>query len=164
MGDFTDAEFVLARKVASKFPWWWRDDAYNLALEAIWRLRDDYDYSCPRGAWTYRVAYRFCRDEMRAEWGRPGFSRHKALRTAVTLDWTHQGVNRETPEHVVVDMNTNLCHMAEGWSEIDITIVQQLCAGRLKQDIARDLGVTPGRVSQMLHSVKDSIRNCVRAA
>lgn len=161
--EFTEQEMVIALVTSNRFPTWWRDEAYNCALEAIWTFRSEFD---PAGGdyngWIYQKAYYFVVDQQRLEFGRYGSQREQINRTMGMFDGRladHNPRDEKTPEFYIVDMDPDVSHITAGWTTLQLQIVADLLAGRLKQDIATDLGVTPGRVSHILKPIKESWRD-----
>lgn len=124
-----------------------QDDAESIAHFTILQCRESWDGRIPYGAFI-RSRVRFAVvDEVRA--------------------WTHRGQNLTDPvdpqEMRGFDWSTldadPLTRMAieQALAEMtdrERTIVYGLAEGKLKQEIAEELGVTNGRVSQLLEGVR----------
>lgn len=162
---FTEREMGIAEVISKRLPTWWREDAYNCALEAIWRCRSSWNGEGNYHGWAYEKAYFYCVDELRKDEGRKDSLKNKAIKRQTQLEYQYRNdeenirwswlIDNDTPEHYVVDMDVNLCHLTSRWTPIQKSIIAGLVTGRLKQEIAEELGITPGRISQLIRPVKE---------
>lgn len=156
MFEFTEEEMRIANIITNRFPTWWQDDAKSLALAGIWTYRDKFDGGGTYSGWIYTCAYRYVVEAHRLEFGRLGYAKNAALRSQVSIGSGHATPENSppSPEQVIVDGDGNLSHLAEGWTAKQRSIVQGLVNGKLKQEIAEEMGVTPGRISHLLKPLK----------
>ena len=136
----------------------WKDDVRQAASIEIYETRDEDD--------GFRViaGRRKAVDEMRRIYGRDkgGALKYNAIQNQRSLViFNSFGEEAENSEALYFeDVNFDLVEQSlcdffpEDFPEEYLAIAKGLVEGRLRQDIAKDLGVTPGRISQMLGKMR----------
>ena len=117
------------------------DDLTQAAWVALWRHGPDGE------ALLCTVAYRAAIDEWRRLCGRPSTPGRQLTRNAELFD-DIRPMDRPTPEPTT---SVSDLYKLDGRLA---TIAEVLAIGETKDEAARILGVSPGRVSQLLHDVR----------
>ena len=130
------------------------DDVESDAAFAMWRASLSWDGRHSRAQWLYRKATFGIIDGLRTRGGKPGSHRHRGQYKEVRLDGgSPLFPPAQDPENVEFLVEA----LSRGDERLRV-ICAGLAEGKTKQEVAEDLGVTPGRVSQLLHVIRKNYR------
>lgn len=150
--DFTKEELGLAEKVACRFRSDVKEDMEMTALVTLWQKRDAFvegDY--PKNMYT--TMFRACLDEFRTMFGRKGTGKAELRANSVGLNTEHHNVTSQLPEEST-DLDIGVGIVMSKLNVRQRYIVERTGTGALKQDIADELGVTPGAISHQLKKIR----------
>lgn len=128
------------------------DDIEQEAMIAVWRARGRWDGGGIYRAYAYLAARTAAIDELRRL--------SRVERRTAWVEATDRASSEPTPEQLVVDRRPELCGYFTARQQY---LAARLAAGATKQDIAAELGVSPGQVSHILADIRTRVVEPVAA-
>lgn len=155
-GDTTDWDEIWREASLAARKWknfFFHDDLVQVAAVALYNARDE------KLALRRQIAKRRCIDEMRRWQGRKGLSeKYEQIQNTVHFDYEFD--NGMTIGDLIggdpdFSLRELVDHIKDVWEKPQQRVVAAgLLLGMKKEDIAAEMGVTPGRVSQLLKEMR----------